>query len=130
MSKIKIDDIRKAAIEHNWKLISEEYKNLDTDLTFECEEGHQVYLPYKKVRDRWKCPICEQNKYYNFGTDVLPKGRDVERVIGLDQATHITGYSIFDNGELVHAGTFQTTAEEEITRDLEVRNWLIQHIQN
>ena len=130
MSKINIDDIRKAAIEHNWQLVSEKYINLNTDMEFICNEGHKVYAPYKKIRDKWKCPICEQNKYYNFGTDVLPKGHDVERVIGLDQATHITGYSIFDNGELVHAGTFQTTAEEEITRDLEVRNWLIQLIQN
>ena len=66
MAKIRIDDIRKAAIEHNWKLISEEYKNLDTDLVFECEEGHRVYLPYKKVRDKWECPLCKKNKYYNF----------------------------------------------------------------
>ena len=63
MAKIRIDDIRKAAIEHNWKLISEEYKNLDTDLVFECEEGHRVYLPYKKVRDKWECPLCKKNKY-------------------------------------------------------------------
>ena len=44
--KIKIDEIRKAAIEHGWELISTAYKNLDTDLTFKCNEGHQVFLPY------------------------------------------------------------------------------------
>ncbi len=130
VSKIKIDDIRKAAIEHNWTLVSEEYKNLNTDMEFICNEGHKVYAPYKKIRDKWECPICNQNKYHNFGTNILPKGHNVERVIGLDQATHLTGYSIYDNGELVYANVFEANAEEEIERDIEIRNWLIQLIQN
>lgn len=130
MSKIKIEDIRKAAIEHNWNLLSDEYKNLDTELTFECNEGHKIYLPYKKVRDKWICPICEQNQYYNFSNEIKPKGKIKQRSIGLDQATHITGYSIFDDGKLVYADTFETIAEDEIERDIEIKNWLIQLIQN
>ena len=49
LAKIYIDDIRKAAIEHNWELISTEYKNLKTPLEFKCAEGHQVFLPYEHV---------------------------------------------------------------------------------
>lgn len=128
VSKIKVEDIRKAAIEHGWTLISEEYHNLNEELTFECAEGHKVYLPYKKVRDKWECPICEQNKYHNFTGEVKPKNKEIQRTIGLDQATHITGYSIFDDEELVDAGTFEAAAENEIQRDLEIRNWLIQLI--
>ena len=52
MAKLKIEDIRKAAIEQNWKVISYEYKNLNTEMTFECNEGHRVYAPYKKIRDK------------------------------------------------------------------------------
>ena len=130
MSKIKIEDIRKAAIEHNWNLLSDEYKNLDTELIFECDEGHKIYLPYKKVRDKWICPICEQNQYYNFSNEIKPKGKIKQRSIGLDQATHITGYSIFDDGKLVYADTFETIADDEIERDIEIKNWLIQLIQN
>lgn len=130
MSKIKIEDIRKAAIEHNWNLLSDKYKNLDTELTFECNEGHKIYLPYKKVRDKWICPICEQNQYYNFSNEIKPKGKIKQRSIGLDQATHITGYSIFDDGKLVYADTFETIADDEIERDIEIKNWLIQLIQN
>lgn len=33
LAKIKIEEIRKAAIEHGWKLLSTEYKNLDTELS-------------------------------------------------------------------------------------------------
>ena len=130
MSKIKVEDIRKAAIENGWKLISTEYKNLSTELTFICNEGHKINIPYKKVRDKWECPLCKANKYYNFSEEVKPKSKGVQRAIGLDQATHITGYSIFDNEELVYAGTFEATAEDEIARDVQIQNWLIQLIHN
>lgn len=130
MSKIKIDDIRKAAIEHNWILLSEEYKNLDSELIFRCDEGHKIYLPYKKVRDKWECPICKQNQYYNFSNEIIPKKKSAQRSIGLDQATHITGYSIFDDEELIYAGIFEAEAEDEISRDIEIKNWVIQLIQN
>ena len=130
MSKIKIDEIRKAAIEHNWILLSGEYKNLDSELIFRCDEGHKIYLPYKKVRDKWECPICKQNQYYNFSNEIIPKKKSVQRTIGLDQATHITGYSIFDDGELIYAGIFEAEAEDEISRDIEIKNWVIQLIQN
>ena len=117
MAKIKIDDIRKAAIEHNWELISEEYKNLDSTLEFTCSEGHKVYLPYKHVRDRWICPICEQNQYTKFVDEVKPKSKDIQRTIGLDQATHTTGYSIFDDDTLIYAGTFQAAADDDLGTD-------------
>lgn len=130
MSKIKIDEIRKAAIEHNWILLSEEYKNLDSELIFRCDEGHKIYLPYKKVRDKWECPICKQNQYYNFSNEIISKKKSIQRTIGLDQATHITGYSIFDDGELIYAGIFEAEAEDEISRDIEIKNWVIQLIQN
>lgn len=130
MSKIKLEDIRKAAIDKGWIVISEEYKNLDTEMVFKCNEGHQVYAPYKRIRDKWECPICKANKYFNFDESIKPKKKGVQRSIGLDQATHITGYSIFDDKELVYAGSFESNIEDEIKRDIEIRNWLIQLINN
>lgn len=130
MAKIKIEDIRKAAIEHNWIVISDSYKNLDTEMEFKCDEGHRVFAPYKRIRDKWICPICEQNLYTHFEDKVVPKNKAVQRTIGLDQATHITGYSIFDDDKLIYAGTFNAISEEEIERDLEIRNWLLQLIYN
>ena len=130
MAKIKIEDIRKAAIEQNWELISEEYKNLNSELIFKCNEGHTVYLPYKKVRDKWECPICKNNVYYDFNTEIPKKEKNIQRTLGLDQATHATGYSIFDNKKLVYAGVFTADADDEIERDLQVKNWLVQLIHN
>ena len=129
MAKIKIEDIRKAAIEQNWTLVSEEYKNLKTPLEFKCSEGHTVYLPYDKIRNKWECPICQKNKYYNFDEN-LPKKGNKQRTLGLDQATHVTGYSIFDGDELIYAGTFEATKEDEIERDIQIRNWLDQLLYN
>ena len=97
MAKIKIEDIREAAIEHGWQLVSTTYKNLDTGLSFICAEGHEISVPYKRVRDKWECPLCKANKYYNFSEGIKSKPKGVQRAIGLDQATHITGYSIFDD---------------------------------
>ena len=74
MAKIKIEDIRKAAIEHNWEVLSEEYKNLDTEMVFKCNEGHKVFSTYKKVRDKWECPVCQQNQY-NFEDKIIPKDK-------------------------------------------------------
>ena len=99
-------------------------------MEFICNEGHQVFAPYKRIRDRWECPICKKNKYNNFEEKIIPKKKGVQRTLGLDQATHITGYSIFDNKELVYAGTFEAGADDEIERDIEIRNWLHQIIQN
>lgn len=129
LAKIKISEIRKAAIEHGWELLSTEYKNLDTELSFKCDEGHTVYAPYKKIRDKWECPICQANKYYHFENKIVPKSKK-QRSIGLDQATHITGYSIFDDGELIYADSFEACANDEIERDIEIKNWLIQLVQN
>ena len=130
MAKIKIEDIREAAIEHGWQLVSTTYKNLDTGLSFICAEGHEISVPYKRVRDKWECPLCKANKYYNFSEGIKSKPKGVQRAIGLDQATHITGYSIFDDDELIYAGTFEATEEDEIARDVQIQDWLIQLIHN
>jgi hypothetical protein len=61
MSKIKFSDIQSAVAEHGWKVISEEYINLDTEMVFECNEGHRVYSPWKRIRDKFECPTCKQN---------------------------------------------------------------------
>ena len=128
MSKIKIEDIRKAAIEQGWTVISETYKNLNTPINFECNEGHKVFLPYKNVRDKWECPICQKNQLKKY-TEVKPKPKDTFRILALDQATKVSGYSIFDNQTLVAKGTFKTTLDDEIARDNAIKNWLISMVE-
>lgn len=128
MSKIKIEDIKAQLDVYNWKVISTEYKNLDTEMTFQCDEGHTVYSTWRKIRNRRECPICLQNKYKTNGFTVIPKKKDTKRVLGLDQATRISGWSIYDNDDLVQYGTFETGLNDEAARIHSIKEWLINMI--
>ena len=54
---INIYSVRNHLEEEGWKLISDTYKNLDTELEMICPEGHKQFQTYKKWR---KHPLCEQ----------------------------------------------------------------------
>ena len=131
MAKITIDSINEELAPYNWKCISTEYKNLDTELQFNCEEGHLVCAPWKKVRKIQECPVCKQNAHKtNKPLVVEPKKKGQKRILALDQATHITGWSIYDGQELIRYGTFSTNQKDEIARINTIKNWLISMIEN
>ena len=63
MAKITLDQIKEEIAVDNWKVLSLEYKNLDTEMTFECENGHQVFAPWKRIRIRRECPRCKESSF-------------------------------------------------------------------
>lgn len=128
MSKIKVEDIQNELKQYGWKLISEEYKNLTSELIFECEEGHKVYSTWGKIRHKRECPICNQNSYKEQNTKIIPKKKGAIRVLALDQATRITGWSIYDEKELIKYGLFETSLDDEIARDHAIKEWVINMI--
>lgn len=130
MSTIKIEDIKQALAEQNWKLLSEEYHNLEEELVYECPEGHKVYGPWKKFRNKCECPECKKNASIKFDGKIVPKKKGTTRILALDQATHITGWSIFDNESLIKFGVFQTNLSSEMARCAEIKSWLISMINN
>ena len=131
MAKITIDSINEELAQYNWKCISTEYKNLDSELQFNCEEGHLVCAPWKRVRKLQECPVCKQNAHKtNKPLVVEPKKKGQKRILALDQATHITGWSIYDGQELIRYGTFSTNQKDEIARISTIKNWLISMIEN
>lgn len=130
MARIKIEDIRAEVEKDGWKLISDNYENLDTELVFECSEGHRVYVPWKKIRHKRECPICKDNIYKEQNGKIIPKPKGVTRILALDQATYITGWSIYDSGKLIKYGTFETNYSNEIQRDNIIKMWLISMIEN
>lgn len=130
MARIKIEDIRAELAQDNWKVISEEYVNLDTEMIFECPEGHKVYSSWKKIRQKRECPTCAQNYYKKNELKVVQKQKGVKRILALDQATHITGWSVYDGNQLVKYGIFETTLKDEIERGASVKQWLINMIEN
>ena len=44
------------------------------------------------------------------------KKKNEYRILALDQATHISGYAVFSNKNLIDFGTFEATAADQIER--------------
>lgn len=124
--KIGIESIKEQLEPLGWKVISTEYKNLDTEMEFQCDEGHSVHSTWKKLRNRIECPICKQN-IYKIEDKPIPKKNGI-RVLALDQATHNTGWAIFDDKQLVQCGVAKTKGMEEIDRLKEIRDWFVSMI--
>lgn len=124
MSKISLLDIKRTLEEQHWTVLSDTYTNLQTQMSFKCPEGHSVYTSWGKLRNKIECPVCKANKAPNELID-YPKSVGARRIIALDQASHITGYAIFDDGKLIHYGTFKTTMSDEIARCAQIKYWLI-----
>jgi len=62
---------------------------------------------------------------YKIKKNKVPaKNADTVRVLALDAATNITGYSIYDDRDLVSYGTFKTSGEKAEERIHEVKEWL------
>lgn len=129
MSKIKIEEIRSFLEDKKWKLLSPEYKNLETLMTFECPEGHQVQMSWKTARSNLKCPICDKNPLKKTDNKVIPKPKG-KRILALDQASHDCGWAIFDENDLVKFGVFHLSEDSEIIRINKLKMWLISMIVN
>lgn len=110
MARISIEQIKKEAKDLGWTLVSDKYKNLDTEIEFICPNGHQVITTYAVWRARHSCPICDNPKL-ELSQKVIPKKKGVFRILALDQATHDTGWSIFDGNTVIKFGVFTTTGE-------------------
>ncbi len=130
MARITLDIINEELKEFGWKCVSTEYKNLESELRFECDEGHEVYAPWKKIRTKRECPRCKQNEFKKLVESVKPKPKGAKRVLALDQATYTTGWSIFDGDNLVRYGTFNTNISDETARINAVKNWMLSMISN
>lgn len=128
--KIKIEDIRKELELYKWQLISPSYHNLKSELTFKCEEGHIFNSTWGKLRNNIICPICTMNPLKKITLEITAKPKNTKRILAIDQASHISGWAIFDEHQLIKSGIFETTKDNEIERDVEIKNWLIGMIEN
>ena len=127
MSKINIDTIQGILDAEGWNILSEEYHNLTSELIFECPYGHKVYDTWKHMREHLTCPVCARQANLS-SLNIEPKKKGTHRILALDQASYVSGWSIFDDGQLIKYGTFETHKEDFIERCDEIKNWLIQMI--
>lgn len=123
---INIYSIANHLSENGWKLISDSYKNLNSELEAICPNGHQQIITYGQWRKYPHCDICmggAKNKVK--GSVIPPKKINSQRILALDAATNTTGYSVYDDGELVAYGVFKTDSKNNLTERInEVKLWL------
>lgn len=131
MSRITIEQITEVLEKENWKLLSEKYTNLEQELQFLCPEGHKVFNSWKKMRTQLICPVCKQNKLKDTQNTIFPKKKGEERTLALDQASHITGWAVFDGNELIKYGIFQADESlNEADRLHEINVWFMSMLNN
>lgn len=85
------------------------YKNLDSDITVECEHGHKFVTNMRSVRHpSFQCPECSKASFTIQRPKAVPlKQPGVFRIVAFDQATYKMGMSIWDDGKLVYYDLFQ-----------------------
>lgn len=127
--KITLEQIKADLSEKGWKVLSNEYVNLSSEMEFKCPEGHIVLAPYKKIRGKYECPICKSNPLKNIDTSPIPKTKET-RLLALDQATQISGWSLWDGDKLIKYGIFQATSKDTIERLSQIHFWLLNLILN
>ena len=112
--------------ENGWKLISTEYKNLDTELEMECPKGHKQIQTYKHWRKYQQCDLCVAGDPFKGKKNTVPiKKIDTYRILALDAATNITGYAVYDDKNLVGYGTYKTNENNDVTERInEMKHWL------
>ena len=121
MGRIKIDEIKSSLSTDGWTLISETYKNLDSNLEFKCNIGHTVIAPWKKIRENRICPTCMREHLKTKDFKNTKKKSNEYRLLVIDQATHTSGYAIFSNKNLIDYGSFVATGNDDIERSINVK---------
>lgn len=119
----KLDAAKQEVAALGWTLLDNTYTNLDTILNLQCPEGHNLQLTLKQWRKNPVCSICEHS------SKIPKKKKNLNRTIALDNATHITGWAIFDGKELVSYGKYTAKSEETSDRILEMGDWLTNLLQ-
>lgn len=126
MGTINVYSVRNALEAEGWKLLSEVYKNLKTPLEMQCPAGHKQEQTFDQWRKHKICDACMAGDPYKVKKNKVPKkGTETYRILALDAATSITGYSIYDDRVLVGYGIFKTNSSYEATARInQVKNWL------
>lgn len=131
MSKITIEIVNNLLRESNWKCLSSEYKNLDTTMTFQCNEGHKIHSTWGKLRKKQVCPVCENNRGIQIReTSAKNKKSGVRRIIAFDQSSKVCGYAVMDDLELVGYGVYETTKRNSLDRIVDICDWMLSMIRS
>jgi len=122
---INIHTVANHLSSEGWLLISDSYKNLNTELEMKCPNGHLQTRTYGEWRKHPTCDMCFSGNAKKIKKNIVPtKKIGTQRILALDAATNISGYAVFDDGDLVSYGTFKTADGDTEARINEFKKWL------
>ena len=96
-------------------------------MNFVCPNGHKNYFTMEYWRRHKQCPICKSNKYYQMN-DSAPKSKGF-RILAFDQASITSGWSVFDDEELVKFGHWESEGSHSTERIMKTKHWVANMIQ-
>jgi hypothetical protein len=123
MSKITLEDAKKSFEEYGFCVLSDKYTNLYTPLLVKCTKGHEFQISLEDWRKRPHCPECHKS-YIDLQTKIPLKNGEL-RLLAIDNATHTSGWALFDGKTLIKCGKFTTRSATGVERIAEVKNWII-----
>lgn len=128
MGKIKYEEVKQSIEEAGWSLISTEYVNLKTDLTALCPCGHEVHFPFEDWRaGHVECLVCQHQPFRKVNEK--PKKKTGYRVLGFDQASITSGWSVFDGLNLVNYGSWTSHGAKSTERIAQTKAWVASMIE-
>lgn len=110
-----------------WKLLSDSYINLKTQMNFECPNGHENFYTLEYWRKHKECPICKSNKYYQMN-DTAPKSKGF-RILAFDQASITSGWSVYDDKDLIKFGHWTSNGTNSTDRISKTKYWFASMIE-
>ena len=126
MAKLSRDQIAQELKVVKMTYISGDYKNLDSLLNCECENGHSYLLSVRKARKGFECPSCKELESAlasELTFDLLEKKKG-RRILGLDQSSTICGYCVVENGKIITSGIHQEKNADIIHRIMKHKQWM------
>lgn len=124
-----ISKINEELAKYGWKTLETKYINLDTVMRFQCDQGHDVSATWRQVRESRNCPTCMKTALYQGVAPKEQRTYNQNRILAIDQATHKSGWAVFENGKLAAHGSFEVKDGDLTFRYNQVRKIIIQKAQ-
>lgn len=84
-------------------------------------------MTFEYWRRHKECPICKSNRYYRMN-DSAPKSKGF-RILAFDQASGISGWSVYDDDELIKYGAQDSGAIHSTEKIMKTKSWVANMIQ-
>ncbi len=128
MSKFKFEDVKKSVEDQGWQLISDSYSNLNSDLLALCPNGHEVHFIYDDWRNNSvECGICNHLNLKKINEK--PKKKKGYRILAFDQASITSGWSVFENNNLINYGCWTSHGNKSTERISQTKAWIASMIE-